>query len=80
MSNIIDSVSGMKAEQIVKQPGNAMFNDMVELFWTRGSETMTSVFPRQTAEEFLTKHLKPQQEQGLLTDVGIKELGNLGTN
>lgn len=80
MSNIIDTATGLKAEQVVRQPANHMFNDMVELFWIRGTETMTSVFPRNTAEEFLSKHLIPQKEQGLLVDAGIKELGNLGTN
>lgn len=80
MSNIIDTATGLHAEKVVRQPANHLFNDMVELFWIRGTEMMTSVFPRATAEEFLSKHLIPQKEQGLLSDAGIKELGNLGTN
>lgn len=80
MSNIIDSVSGMKADQVIRQPSNAMFNDMVELFWVRASgETSKAIFPRKTAEEFLNKHLIPQKEQGLLTDAGFNELEPLGT-
>lgn len=79
MSNIIDSVSGQVANQVEKTPSNHLFNDLVELYWTRGTETMKSVFPRETANEFLAKHLIPQKEQGLLTDAGINELGNLGT-
>ncbi len=80
MSHIIDSISGQVATQVPRAPANHLFNDLVELFWTRGTETMKSVFPRATAEEFLNKHLIPQKEQGLLTDAGINELGNLGTN
>lgn len=80
MSQIIDTASGQKADQVLKTPSNHLFNDLVELYWVRGAQTMKSVFPRQTAEEFLQKHLIPQKEQGLLNDAGINELGNLGTN
>ena len=81
MSNIIDTASGLHAEKVMRQPSNAMFNDMVQLFWIRASgEEMKAIFPRKTAEEFLSKHLIPQKEQGLLSDVGINELEPLGTN
>jgi len=50
-------------------------HDMVELYWKHhDGRTMLSVWPRQTAEVFLRKHLIPQKEQGLLADVGIREL------
>lgn len=80
MSNIIDTSSGMSADNVIRQPSNAMFTDMVELKWTRGFETMNAIFPRKTAEEFLNKHLIPQEQMGLLTNVGIHELEPLGTN
>jgi hypothetical protein len=80
MSEIIDTASGMRADKVVRQPSNAMFDDMVELQWTRGLETMKAIFPRKTAQEFLNKHLIPQQEQGILNNVGLNELEPLGTN
>lgn len=77
---IQDTVTGIQPG-VIRQPHNANFNDMVQLFWTRNSgEEFKAVFPRKTAEEFLSKHLIPQQEQGLLNNVGITELEPLGTN
>jgi len=80
MSQIIDAATGFSAVQVEKTPANHLFNDLVELYWVRGTQTMKSIFPRATAQEFLSKHLIPQKEQGILTDAGINELGNLGSN
>ncbi len=81
MSKIIDSVSGMHAEGVIRKASNAIFTDMVELFWIRNTgEEFRSIFPRKTANELLKKHLIPQKQQGVLSDVGITELAALGTN
>ena len=79
--NIIhDTISGIQPG-VIRQPHNANFTDMVELFWTRNTgEEMKSIFPRKTAEEFLAKHLIPQKDANLLIEVGIRELEALGTN
>jgi hypothetical protein len=81
MSKIIDTVSGLQATNVLREPSNAIFTDMVQLEWTRsGGETMKVIFPRKTAHEFMEEHLIPQQQQGLLINVGIHELEPLGTN
>jgi len=65
---------------IITRPKNAMFTDMVELFWTlNDGRNLLSVWPRETAEEFLSKHLIPQKDQGLIIDAGIRELGQVGS-
>jgi len=79
MSKIHDTVDGERAQGF-HLPSNMEFTDMVTLFWTRNSgESFSAVYPRRTANEFLAKHLIPQQEQGLLSDAGIRELEPLGT-
>jgi len=66
---------------VIRRPANVMFTDLVELFWTfQDGRKMLNIWPRQTAEEFLNKHLIPQKEQGLLIEAGIRELGRLGSN
>lgn len=78
--SIHDTITGMQPG-VIRQPHNANFEDMVQLLWTRNSgEEFKAIFPRKTAEEFLSKHLIPQQEQGLLSYVGISELEPLGSN
>jgi len=77
---IHDTVHGRRPG-IERHPATVSFQDLVELFWIQQDLTeMTGVFPRQTALEFLTKHLKPQVQSGLLSDAGIRELGKLGTD
>lgn len=79
MSKIHDTLEGERAQGF-HLPSNIEFTDMVTLFWTHFSgERFETVYPRSTANEFLAKHLIPQKEQGLLSDVGIKELQPLGT-
>jgi len=76
---IHDTVEGPR-HGIVRTPPNALFTDMVELVWqTQDLSEMTMIFPRKTAEEFLSKHLLPQKEQGILVAAEIRELPNLGT-
>jgi len=75
----IESESGIMPG-IITRPKNAMFTDMVELFWTlNDGRNLLSVWPRQTAEEFLTKHLIPQKEQGLIVEAGIRKLARVGS-
>lgn len=77
---IHDTIRGIQPG-IIRVPATANFTDMVQLFWIRNTgEEMKAIFPRKTAEEFLKKHLIPQKDAHLLTDVGIKELEPLGTN
>jgi len=80
-SEIHDTIRGIQPG-IMRTPANVMFEDLVELFWIQAGtgEEMTGWFPRNTANEFLSKHLKPQVLSGLLNDAGIRELPNLGTN
>jgi len=75
---IHDIVEGIRP-RLIRHPSTVSFQDMVELFWIQQDLTeMVGIFPRQTAMEFLTKHLKPQVQSGLLSDAGIRELGKLG--
>lgn len=75
---IHDTVRG-RQPGIERTPSNVSFADLVELFWIDQSLVeMNSVFPRSTAEEFLSKHLKPQVQNGVLSDAGIRELEKLG--
>lgn len=79
MSKIIDTNEGLRFG-VHREPDNNEFLDMVTLHWTRNTgETFETVYPRRTAIEFLNKHLIPQRDQGLLSDVGITELESLGT-
>lgn len=48
----------------------------VELYWVKkDGDKITTLWPERTAEEFLSKHLIPQKEKGLLQDVGINKKG-----
>ena len=77
---IHDTITGIRPG-VIRVPATVNFTDMVELFWTRNTgEEMTAIFPRKTAEEFLARHLIPQKEAHLLTEIGINELEPLGTN
>ena len=45
---------------------------MVELFWIKDGVERKAIFPADKAEKFLSKHLIPQKESGILSEVGIK--------
>lgn len=79
-TEIHDIIEGINP-RLISHPVTVSSQDMVELFWIQQDLTeMIGIFPRQTAIEFLTKHLKPQVQSGLLSDAGIRELGRLGTD
>jgi len=49
--------------------------DMAELYWTnKHGKECKAIFPKNKAEIFLVKHLIPQKELNLITNVGIREI------
>ena len=49
--------------------------DFVELYWTKkNGDNHHACFPRKTAGVILNKHLIPQQDLGILSDAGIREI------
>lgn len=50
--------------------------NFVELFWIKNTgDRIVSLWPKRTAELFLSKHLIPQKEKGLISDAGINDKG-----
>ena len=48
--------------------------DLVEIYWTKNDKEHKVCFPRETAGVFLNKHLIPQENLGILINVGIREI------
>jgi len=42
-----------------------------EISWTKDGKDMKACFPRDTAQIFMNKHLIPQQNQGIISNVKL---------